>query len=150
MLFALGLHFIGQPRGSLPHFSVLLTAVSQWYGTYLAHSTYSVLTERMSLTISLLYHTAVLNSTGDSHRDKQTCPNADSRSPTGRQDQAPDLPSHLSLAPSAALPIPSRPHLLAMALKKKKKRNLCGEFPLGLPSCNYPICTHAFHLVSVK
>lgn len=85
------------------------------------HSRQSVLTERMSLTIfSVLYHTTVLNSTRENHTDKQTCKNTDSWSPTGRPGQAPNLPSHLSLAQLLSHFL--RCHLLYLWLLQKKKK----------------------------
>lgn len=129
------------PGSPVAHFlTSLLSAVSQWYGTYPTHITHSIFVLKEWVSPSPLSFTTPWCRTAQG-RITQTGRHVWTRThclPLG--GQAPNLPRHLSraqsasLAQSAALPSPTLPPPPSVAYREKQtnkqtKWNFCGEFP---------------------
>lgn len=123
----------------LPHFPILLAAVSPWYGAYLLYSRHSIFAGKKCLTTSFPqphHHVGQLG------KATQTCAN---RRLVSRCVPAPSVPSDLSLAQSAILPFPSHPPPLSMASQRENKKGIFvgnSHQLVSLPSYNYPILIH--------
>lgn len=130
------------PGSPVAHFlTSLLSAVSQWYGTYLAHITHSIFVLKEWVSPSPLSFTTPWCRTAQG-RITQTGRHVWTRThclPLG--DQAPNLPRHLSraqsasLAQSAALPSPTLPPPPSVAYREKQtnKQTNITEFLWGIP-----------------